>query len=272
MLINGRLYRVIGGGTGSGETLAEIGVIEDGQPKKLWPPEGFCRKIVVELPQPGTLDYLYWQHALKALQSGRPNSYMYIPDDRINYYIMKSKDISTPYRLNGDELTIDYDGLPQSSITSECLTVRADIAGWTAPGQGYGCARNDYPENNEQPFSTYYWDYPLIPNTKFMADWGIGRKKHAGSFYIVIKGQPSGTQYFKTLHWNPHGWKGRFAHFDCEVMKVGSKPNMVDTSVRLDLSSRFEGTVVDKHIGGKGFRPVFPSFSRIFKLKIISVE
>lgn len=259
VIANGIARRVLGGGVGpnSENRLTEIGYIKNGRIKKIWPSSSFARRIEFEAPQPGTLDYLYWQHAMRAIKDRtRRGNLMYIADDRIKYYIEQSQDATEPYRLNGNELIVDFEGLPLSFFSSSTLEIVANINAWEAPGQGQDAVL-DVPRS-------YYWDYPLLPQTKLVADWYGGKKGHHRSLNLEFIGEPSKTVYFRDNMWKNGTGRGDYNN---ELITTVQNVNAGDTGLNANVAlNAFAGILP------KGIRPIFPHFLKTFKLKILSIE
>lgn len=227
--------------------------------KQIWPNmEGVATRIVVALPQVGTRDWQYWVHALDATKDkATPANYMKFVVDEMDFFINHSYDGSTPYRLDGNELTIDlYDGVLIDQL-GEYLEVEAKIPEREGIGQGSDVGFTPM---------TYYWEKPLLPYTKIMVDWWGGKRgKPRWLQDVEIKGTPGLDTYFFSSQWS--AGSGRGDYWNQTVASLGENVNPADTGFQIRFC-----------LGGwagvhkKGMRPVFPAFTRKFKLKIISVE
>jgi hypothetical protein len=220
--------------------------------------EGVATRIVVALPQVGTRDWQYWVHALDSTKyKATPANYMKFVVEVMDFFINHSYDSTTPYRLDGNELTIDlYDGVLIDQL-GEYLEVEAKVPQREYYGQGSDVGYTPI---------AYYWDIPLLEGTTILVDWAGGARGAARWLQSVwIKGNPSGEEYFYSENWS---WGlGRGNYWNQTVTTIGNNVSADDTGFQISFARGGQAGVWTK-----GMRPVFPAFTRKFKLKIISVE
>lgn len=252
VIYQGRQRRFIGADIG------DTSVIEIWQgDNQIWPNmEGLAHRIVVELPRRGTLDWQYWVHALDATsKEATPATYMKFVEDGLDYYINHSIDGSEPYVFDSNALTVDLDGVLADQL-GDYLTVYARIAARIGVTYQEG--------DNVSPL-------PFLKNTRLQVKWHKGKKEKAAGCVFNVAGADSGTVHFggwcdtsehkrgekiRILPENTHKWQDA-------VHNNNSIPT--DTSLDISVSTNGSGSFGD-------VTPLWPAFTRTFKLKIISVS
>lgn len=241
-----------------GASIGDTPVVEIWQgDKMIWPNmEGLAHRIVVELPKQGTLDWQYWVHALDAIsKEATPATYLKFVEDGLDFYINHSIDGTEPYILDGNTLTVELDGVLADQL-GEYLTVYARIAART--GVTY------YEGDNVSPL-------PFLKNTKLQVKWNKGKKRKYAGCVFNVAGADSGTVHFggscetsehkrgtktRVLPDNTHKWYNAVYNNDAIP---------TDTSLNISVSTIGSG-------GGGKVTPLWPAFTRTFKLKILSVS
>jgi hypothetical protein len=190
---------------------------------------------------------------------------MKITIDGTDFFINHSYDGTVPYVLNGNTLTIDVaDGVLIDQL-GESLEVEAKIPSREAASL-YGTQFNDWHEN---VFESKIWDLPLLPDSKIKVIAHKGARRDAAYLNnINIKGLPSGNVYLHQARYTDNG-KGRH-HFGQEwiIRDVVLSDNAMEGTLNLYGSADYTDTSAKK----QGLFPVYPAFSRRFKLRIISVD
>lgn len=253
MVVQGRQRRFISADLG-GEPITEIWLGD----KQIWPNmEGLARRITVEIPQQGTRDWQYWIHVLDSTRNGASvGNYLKFVADGMDFFINSSYDGTPVYRLSGNELIMDVaDGVLIDQL-GEYLEVKAKVPEREILGRN----------NDSGGVYSSSWDLPLLEGTRILADWWGGKRGKPRSLVgVAVNGTPDMNSYFYSVEWS---WgKGRGDYWNQLVTQIGGWVSPADTGFK--ISFRLNGWA---GIHQKRLRPVFPAFSRTFKLKIISVE
>lgn len=255
VIVQGRQRRFIGGFLGD-KPITEIWLGD----KQIWPNmEGVARRIEVELPKRGSRDWQYWVHAVDATSSkSAPDNYMRFSYEGLDFYIQSSPDGTPPYRLNNNVLTLElYDGILIDQL-GEYLEVDAKIA-----------ARDslfyEYADEARCPF-------PFIKGTKAQVKWGKWKKKKAAGCTFSVKGSPSGVVHFSGACYTSAHERGVYTRLlpdnTHKWVNAVYSGDMVNDDVALTISTgRYSG-----YSDNPGVTMKWPSFTRRFKLKIISVS
>ncbi len=255
VVIQGRQHRFVGGSLGD-KPITEIWLGD----KQIWPNvEGLARRIVVELPKKGTRDWQYWVHALQATQNkAAPNNYMRFVHEGVPYYINHSPDGTEPYRLDGNALTVELDGILIDQL-GDYLEVEANIKsrnGKTQTIKAYGMTY------------TMEWDMPLIAGSQFKIKLINYSSKHS-TYGAVTKffSMPSGKAFtgFYVMKHQPV----RITKAD--TVKEGAVP-VADTACKAQAYTTGGCYYIPSEGKYQYVVPVWPAFKRKFKLKIISVS
>ena len=245
VVVNGKRRRFVGASL-NGKLMTEWRLGE----KIMWPdPEGVARRIRVELPQEGTLDWQYWVHAVDATQdSVSQNNYMKFVCDGVDYFINGSYDGTPPYRLEGNVLTLDaYDGAAIDRLGAY-LEVEAVIKQREMQLSG------ELVEGER----TVRSDLPLLRGSK--TQWRhVGWRRGGDSWWNQrLTSEPSGTVMVD------EGYRksGRTA--------IEPYTDVIHAPVR---DTYWQALI---SMTGKGqmdwYKVIYPSFRKTFKLKIISIS
>lgn len=253
VVIQGRQHRFIGGSLGD-KPITEIWLGD----KQIWPNvEGLARNIVVELPQRGSRDWQYWVHAVEATKNqAASNNYMKFQHRGVNFYIQHSIDGSEAYKLEGNTLSVDMDGVLIDQL-GEYLEVDACIASR---------------EGNLFTEGESFCQLPYLSGTQLNVRWRKGQKKKSAGSSFVVSGMPGDVvhfggscytsehkrkSYLRILPENTHKWVNRVFCDEADAKEIELKINVAKYS----SSSR-----------NCSVQPVWPQFIHRFKLKIISVS
>lgn len=244
VVIQGRQHRFIGGSLGD-KPITEIWLGD----KQIWPnTEGLARRIVVELPQKGTRDWQYWVHAVDSIQKEvSASNYMRFNHDGLNFYIQHSFDGSEAYKLDGNVLTVELDGILIDQL-GEYLEVDAVIPERAIKITG------SLSEGDRSVSSSF----PMLPGSKTQwRHWGWKRGKSSW-WHQTLTSEPS-----------------QIILVDSGYRKSGRTPVTNSSIINTVPESDIEWHAVIS-MTGKGtmdwYQAVYPSFKRKFKLKILSVS
>ena len=230
--------------------------------KQIWPnAEGIARRIVVELPQPGTLDWQYWVHAVDATQEkSAPNNYMRFTHEGMDFYIQSSPDGTPPYKLADNSLTLgQYDDGILIDQLGEYLEVEAKIA-----------ARDSY---KYELVTNAICGLPYLMNTKLYVNFQKGKKRDAAGCSFRVVGESSGVVHFggscyASTHdrdWHPStlpDYRGKYW-----LDEQYNNAMMVEDSRLLVTAEKYSDSTYSPSVILK-----WPAFTRKFKLKIITVS
>lgn len=274
LLVKGKKRRFTRGEVLNGKRVAAIWKGTENGMIQIWPSGDVAHKIRVALPQEGSIEWAYWVHALDALAKYdcTTNNYMrFGTSDGFYYYLQKSYDGSVPYIVNGSvlELELGEDGVPIDSLGTH-ISVQAKIR-----QREY---ENEYQvETGGTSPPDAIFDLPFISNTYLKCSIYKGRKKKGVGAEITIKSLPGGQELAR-WHWETHehkrGWKGKpFVDMISDYNWAGApkwqkgSAKMYAGALQMGISQQY---MMSCSLSRVAFR--FPSFSRTFKLKIISVE
>ena len=265
-MVQGRQRRFISADIG-GTPVQEIWLGD----KQIWPnTEGVATRIVVALPQVGTLDWQYWVHALDSTKyKATPANYMKFVVDGLDFFINHAYDGTTPYRLEGNELSIDlYDGALIDQL-GEYLEVKAKI-----PTRWWKIENS---ATDGVPVSSYC-NLPYLDGTLCSIAFNKGAKKPYYLWDSSITATPGG-QTLLVWHYgtgeHKRGWKGKgFQPMNESFVWDGDEKWQIGTAQMYEGAEGMKATHV---LQWQRDVPVsiefqFPAFTRVFKLKIISVE
>lgn len=253
--LNGKLQRVTNVFGGNIRAVA----LNHGE-KKLWPSDGnYAMGLRVELPKPGTLDYLYWLHVQRAMQgvdAGSANCYLrFTINNGTHYYINKSPDGSAPLRMEGEVI----------QLTSGVRTILADYIGSTLPFGALVPAHTS--DNFTSPAQNVGFAHtllePWLPGTTLTYSHWKGQKKVCSWASGNLVGLRTGRTYI-TAPWHNHPghWRGDSTHTHGEV--AGLVPDYTAEPLRLSME-------VGGSSGISACRLTYPAFWRIFNLKVKEV-
>lgn len=255
VVIQGRQHRFVGGSLGD-KPITEIWLGD----KQIWPnTEGLARRIVVELPKKGTRDWQYWVHALQATENkAAPNNYMRFEHEGVPYYINHSADGTEPYRLDGNALTVELDGILIDQL-GDYLEVEANIASREGETQVIKAYETTYAMD---------WDMPLIAGTQFKIKLtNYSSKKSSYGAVTEFYSMPSGKA-FPGFGVSKHQ---RTRITGADTVKEEDVP-VDDTACKAQAYTTGGCYYIPSEGKYQYVVPVWPAFKRKFKLKIISVS
>lgn len=252
--LNGKLERVTNVFCGNQRAVA----LYQGE-QKLWPSDGyFAMGLRVGLPQPGTPDYLYWLHTMRALQSADAGTSMCYLRFKINgtyYYINASPDGSPPLWMEGEVIQItsglrtilaDYIG---SSLVFEALAPSHTSANFASPAQNVG-------------FSHTLLE-PWLPGTFLLYSHYKGQKKVCSWANGGLVGLRTGMTYIDVPWHNHQGHRrGDDEHIHGEV--PGLVPDYTAEPLCLNMAVGGSSGITKCYL-------TYPLFHRLFQLPVKDV-
>lgn len=246
VIIKGRQRRFVGGFIGD-KPVKEIWLGD----KQIWPnAEGVARRIVVELPQSGTRDWQYWVHAVDStLNAASPSNYMKFTHEGLDFYIQHSFDGSEAYKLDGNVLTVELDGILIDQL-GDSLEVQAKIPA----RQKTVFAGSIYEGGSRTDVSTL----PMLPSTSFVYARACARRRWESTSYLTVTGKPGGDILL-----------------DASLLKAGRSWRDYGHSVTAAPESDTAWEAYSRISGGgwiKNLRVTYPAFNKVFKLKVLSVS
>lgn len=254
LVVNGVTKRLISAQVGDKQVLE----IWKGD-RKVWPDTGsVARTIEVEIPPMGSIDWMYWMHALDATsEKASDSNYMRFAAGGVNYYLQHSIDGTEAYRVRGSYLYSDLDGALIDEL-GEYLEVECKIA-----------ARKSKTFENT---TGEVLPLPYLKGTKLEVFWKNGRDSGwAGCKFSVQCNVDSNVHYGGVCK----AAAGRRSHtVELNGEKKSSWYNMVFND-EPDIGENRMFIKAEK-FSDFTFKPsvtlLFPSFTRKFKLKILSVS
>lgn len=236
---------------------------------RVWPDVTGDGAFLIKRPDFGTLDFLYWLHAVDATDDAdarRRGAYMRFRVGGRMYYINRGPNGAEVVKLEGDVVNLSNRQMEQML---PYLGDSVDVECYVPQRQGdslYGTQRNDW---HEDVFEKKEWYLPLLPDSKIklLAHKGA-RKEWAYANNINIKGLPSGHMYLSQAS-NTATGKGRY-HWGTEwiISNVVLTDNAMDGTLNLYGCADYTDLTQTK----QGLFPVYPAFSRTFRLDIVSVS
>jgi hypothetical protein len=245
IIVNGKQRRFLGGEFNN-KPLVEIWLGD----KKIWPAGNTASRIEVILPQPGTREWQYWVHALDSIKNGVTiNNCIRFLVDKQYYYIGRSPDGSPAYKLEGNILSIDVDGVIADKLGSY-LEVELVVPERLS---------ENMPVSNKSEPTTKEYELPILPNSvlhvrHYGTKSGINYKRG----YAAI-GEPSGEEYVK---WDPKIYSGRHEYKPKFAIEA---PSASDTG----WVGKAQASTYAKM---PRFQMQYPQFRKNIQLNIISVS
>lgn len=227
--------------------------------KKVWPDaEGVARRIEVELPEAGSIDWMYWVHVVDAISaSGDKSDYMRFSAGGAYYYILRSQEGTEAYKLNGNVLTCDLDAAPIDEL-GDYLEVECKISARKSPTY-----KNTAGETLSLPF---------LKGTQLEVYWKNGRDAGWAGCKFEVKGGENGVVHYGGTCRLAAGRKAHRVVLDGKkksywynmVFNGGEDTGERQLTVKAEKYSSFTSS--------PSVTLLFPSFTRKFKLKILSVS
>jgi hypothetical protein len=248
LIVKGKNRRFVGGDMLGGKRIESIWLGD----KKIWPSDTAARKIRVQLPERGTVEWAYWVHALDSVTNEKCSSsnYMRFTVDGMHFYLQQSPDGTPPYHVEGNFLTLDLDKDGVSAdMLGDYLTVSAVISKRTK------YVYSGYWESGTKTFDV---DLPILDGSSVWYRQYCKRRGARSHSYITITATPSEKRLFYNYVMKASRSVKTYGGY---VNASGAN----DTGWTYKLQISGVGRVLDPYV-------IYPSFSRTFKLKIISVE
>lgn len=227
--------------------------------EKLWPSNGeYAIGMRLALPQPGALDYLYWQHVMTALagaDAGTPECHLKFRVQDTDYYIGASPDGSPPLKMEGDtvQLTSGVRSILADYVGTE-LTLEAKVPArkgrsYASPSQNVG-------------FEVTILE-PWLPGTSLTYSHYKGQKKVCSWAEGVLKGAESGVEYINVPWHNHEGhWRGDSQH--THQATEGVEPDCSGEALRLEMKVGGSSGISYCYLN-------YPAFTRSFQLLVKDV-
>lgn len=247
----------------------------DGEPvesiwlgEQVWPTNTVANfGVRVALPTPGTLDYLYWLHAVDAVTNGKVNDSSLFLKTTLHdedYYLIKSPNGCKRLHIDGDVLELTTGVSEQLGIhAGDVLEVKAHIP------QRYGDRfRLTYEPTWDSSRRASRWVMPLLPGTAFNARWHKGQKREDSYCNLLSVLSLPSDKISNIYTRGILGGKGRYS---------GGITSRKLTQDEIDVNDRFfelSFVIYGNGAGmldGQGVCPVWPAFERTFSLNVISV-
>lgn len=230
--------------------------------------EGMVKRLTVEIPEAGTLDWVYWVHALSACTDLTSQSrYMLVTAGGAQACLGGTYGIIPLVTLEGNTLIYGSGDGPalQDIQIGDMITVKAVIP-----------AVNGIPTiakgENTDVENTY--SLPWIPSIKFSCSWGKGQKRASAGFRFVFTGLQSGVTHMSGYtqsngHWRgtatgtltpatSSSWNGGALTSSCVGYNLGD----IGYKVSLEqYNASSNATVI----------PVYPAFTKTWTLKVLSI-
>lgn len=227
--------------------------------EQLWPSNGeYAIGMRLALPQPGELDYLYWQHVLTALAGadvGTPECYLKFTVQDTDYYIGASPDGSPPLKMEGEVIQLtsgvrsilaDYVG---TELTLEAVVPARKSRSYVSPSQNVGF----------EVTMLETW----LPGTSLTYSHWKGQKKVCSWAEGVLKGAESGVEYINVPHHIHEGhWRGDSQH--THQATAGVEPDCSGEALRLEMKVGGSSGITYCYLN-------FPAFTRSFHLLVKDV-
>lgn len=246
IIVKGQIRRFLGAGIGPDKVAVEMGL---GQ-KRIWPnPSGIARRIVVELPKPGTEEWQYWVHAVHwtSIKASKLNA-LWFTVNGIKYYINNSIDDTEPYKLSENSLIAEFDGVAIDEL-GEYLDVECKI-------EPEIDSREVKPSKEKQEIKG---ELPLLFGSRYYLRYygRTGASEYNCGYHL--RGTPGNNMY---AYKKKRHLSSRVIHKDNHIL-----PNIDETDT---------GWISEVDFSGDGKMPrheiIYGRFMKRFKLKIISVE
>lgn len=252
--LNGKLQRVTN--VFCGNTRA-VSLYHGSQ--KLWPADGnYAMGLRVELPMPGSLDYLYWlhvQHALQGADAGSEKCYLRFSLNGTHYYIIASPDGSAPLQMEGEVV----------KITSGVRSILADYIGSTLAFEAVVSARTgkNFTSPAENVGFKHTLSEPWLPGTTLTYFHTKGQKRLDSWANGKLTGLNSGITYINApFHVHARRQRGFDVHKCKEVS--GLIPDYTAEPLQLNMAVGGSSTITKCYLK-------YPAFERVFNLTVKEV-
>ena len=248
LIVNGQRKRFISAMLGD-KPITEIWLGD----RKIWPdPTGVARRLVVELPKPGTLDWQYWVHAVDATKEvSSQNNYMKFTVDGEDFFLNSTYRDMPPYKLEGDVISLDgYDGAYIDSLGTH-LEIEAVI------NQRYVVLSGVSLDDEERTLES---QLPLLNNSRLECQWWTWHSGKDSFFSEKVTSLPSGTLVLDSTA-RKSARRVTIYGLDRPLPQIPAS----DTGWNAVIKEEGDG-VID------WYRAFYPSFKKTFKLRIISAS
>lgn len=227
------------------------------------------RRLTVELPKEGTLEWAYWAHAIAAVQDlVTPKRYMQLTVGGGRYMVRSSFNAlpSVMFESNGVFLFYPDEGASLHSVgPGDSVEVKAVIP-----------VIDDIPLSirDQDGSGSRSYSLPFLPDTGLYVQWRKGQKRKSAGVNFTLSGSGSGL-----VHIQGRGQKN--GHGRGNTVSDVAWPwfcGVVNGSTRSWLNAFVDGDT-GMSLTMRGFnscnaligRPRYPAFMKTFLLKILSV-
>ena len=218
---------------------------------KIWPDVTGAAGFIISPPERGTLDYLYWLHAVDASDS-KGNGYMWFEANGSKFYLNEGPNGSQVLTLRGDVISLTRE---QGEMLAGFLDEYVDIYAEIKQRKGLDMASNEQDVGRVGTFTL-----PPLPGTEVYIRIGKGRRKYGAPMNMLYKGMPSGSV---VVQGSVDFGKGR-GEREHTFPNTGM-PDNGDTMAFMEYKAW--GFCHPYEVC-----PLYPSFSKLFRLKIVNVS
>lgn len=227
--------------------------------QKLWPEDGnYAMGLRVQLPQPGTLDYLYWLHtqmALNGADAGTPACYLRFAVNGTYYYINRSPDGSPAMQMQGELI----------QLTNGTRAILADCVGQTLAFEAVvpaKCSASFAGPGDNQGFSHSLLT-PWLPGTSLTYCHSKAQKRVCSEASGRVYGMRTGMTYIDVpWHNHPGHWRGESWHTHWGV--PGLVPDLTGEALCLEMGAAGSSTILSCYLS-------YPAFYYVFNLAVKEV-
>lgn len=229
----------------------------------VWPDvSGEDGGIMIEAPPYGSLDYLYWLHAVDATETGPVSDLCYLKFtvDGVDYYVNNAPNGKQVVELDGNVLKLTK---RQKEALSGKLTDSIQLEA-EVPERGEQW-RTFRPINSTSSRFSSVWYLPMLPGTRFHMSMYKGQKREwAYTQIFEATSLPSGEVIALNSSVTATS-KGRYDFHNYTRVIGENELVLTDSATKLTYNAYGASGV------RKGVTPIWPKFSRVFNLDIISI-
>lgn len=225
----------------------------------IWPDVSGQGGIMIEPPARGTMEYLYWVHAVDAAVNDA-GSYLKFTIGGVDYYINKAPNGAQLVLLEGNVLKL-------SKEQSEALAGKLgrELQVYAEVKERKNEWRKFTDNNDVDNRFSYVWYLPLLPGSKFAVSCSKGRKNEwAYVRFYAIESLGSGME-IDIDSTQAATSSGRY------TFEFTSREVRADEVVLTDSACRFDFNTYGSAGCNQGVTPVWPAFDYIFSVNIISI-
>lgn len=235
--------------------------------ERVWPDVTKDGGFLIKIPNAGTLDFLYWLHAVSATEDAtmrKQGAFMRFVVNGITYYINSGPEGEETVSLDGDVLSLTTRQMEQIiPHLNDTLTVNCHVP------VREGASLHAKVDGKKGGTTKKTWFLPLLPKTtiKARAHKG-GREEPAKVGDINITGLPSGRKYLEEESYTAGG-EGRY--YFSETWEIESV-NLTDTSMEGTLDFWGSADYYRKNKSKQGLWPIYPEFTKTFTLEVVAIS